>query len=38
LFQDHRDGDLECVGVTMVGGFHQAVPGHFQVVVPVRDI
>jgi hypothetical protein len=29
---------LERMGVTMVRGLHQAVPGHPQVVVPVRDI
>jgi hypothetical protein len=38
LFQDHRGGNLEGTGVTMVRGLHQAVPGRFQVVVPVRDI
>jgi hypothetical protein len=38
LFQDHRDGNLERMGVTMVGGLHQAIPGRLQAVVPVRDI
>jgi hypothetical protein len=38
LFQDHRDGNLEAVGMTMVCYLHQAVPSRFQVNVPVRDI
>jgi hypothetical protein len=38
LFQDHRDGNLEAVGMTMVCCLHQAVPSRFQVIVPVRDI
>jgi hypothetical protein len=38
LFQDHRDGNLEAVGMTMVCCFHQAVPSRFQVTVLVRDI
>jgi hypothetical protein len=38
LFQDHRDSNLEAVGVTMVCGLHQAIPSRFQVTVPIRDI
>jgi hypothetical protein len=38
MFQDHRDGNLEAVGMTMVCCLHQAVPSRFQVIVPVRDI
>jgi VanZ family protein len=38
LFQDHRDSNLEAVGMTMVCCLHQAVPSRFQVTVPVRDI
>jgi hypothetical protein len=38
LFQDHRDGNLEAVGVTMACCLHQAVPSRFQVTVAVRDI
>jgi hypothetical protein len=38
LFQDDRDGNSERMGVTMVRGLHQAIPGHLQVLVPVRDI
>jgi hypothetical protein len=38
LFQDHRDGDLEAVGMTTVCRLHQAVPSRSQVVVLVRDI
>jgi hypothetical protein len=38
LFQDHRDGNLEAVGMTMVCCLHQVVPSRFQVTVPVRDI
>jgi hypothetical protein len=37
-FQDHHDGDIEASGVAMLSSFHQAVPGSFQVVVPVRNI
>jgi hypothetical protein len=38
LFQDHRNGNLEAVGMTVVCCLHQAVPSCFQVIVPVRDI
>jgi hypothetical protein len=38
LFQDHRDGNLESMGMTMFCCLHQAVPSRFQVIVPVRDI
>jgi hypothetical protein len=38
LFQDHRDGNLEAVGMTMVCCLHQAVPSRLQVIVSVRDI
>jgi hypothetical protein len=38
LFQDHRDGNLEAVGMTMACCLHQAVPSRFQVAVPVRNI
>jgi hypothetical protein len=38
LFQDHRDGNLETLGMTMARGFHQAVPSSFQVTVPVGNI
>jgi hypothetical protein len=38
LFQDHHDGNLEAVAMTMVCCLHQAVPSRFQVTVPVRDI
>jgi hypothetical protein len=38
LFQDHRDSNLEAVGMSMVRRLHQAVPSRFQVVVLVRDI
>jgi hypothetical protein len=34
LLQDHRDGNLEAVGMTMVRCFCQAVPSRFQVIVP----
>jgi hypothetical protein len=37
-FQDHRNGNLEAVGMTMVCSLHQAVPSRFQVAVSVRDI
>jgi hypothetical protein len=36
--QDHRDSDIEASGVAVLSSFHQAVPGSFQVVVPVRKI
>jgi hypothetical protein len=38
LFQDHRDGNLEAVGMTMVCCLHQAFPNRFQVIVPIRDV
>jgi hypothetical protein len=38
LFQDHRDGNLEAVVMTMACCLHQAVPSRFQVTVLVRDI
>jgi hypothetical protein len=38
LFQDHRDSNLEAVGMTMIRCLHQAVPSRSQVVVLVRDI
>jgi hypothetical protein len=38
LFQDHRGGNLEAVGMTMVCCLHQAVPSRSQVIVPIRDI
>jgi hypothetical protein len=38
LFQDHRDGNLEAVGMTMPCCLHQAVPSRFQVTVPVGNI
>jgi hypothetical protein len=38
LFQDHRDGNLEAMGMTIVCCLHQAIPSRFQVIVPVRDI
>jgi hypothetical protein len=38
LFQDHRDGNLEALGMTMAHSFHQAIPGGFQVTVPVGNI
>jgi hypothetical protein len=38
LLQDHRDDNLEAVGMTMVCCLHQTVPSRFQVTVPVRDI
>jgi hypothetical protein len=36
--QDHRDGDIETLGTGVFCSFHQAVPGSFQVVVPVEHI
>jgi hypothetical protein len=36
--QDHRDGNIETLGVAALSSFHQAVPGSFQVTVPVRKI
>jgi hypothetical protein len=36
--QDHRDGDVEALGVGVFCSFHQAVPGGLQVVVPVKHI
>jgi hypothetical protein len=38
LFQDHRDGNLEAVGMTMACCLHQAVSNRFQVNVPVGNI
>jgi hypothetical protein len=38
LFQDHRDGNLEALGVTVARSLHQAVPSSFQVTVPVGNI
>jgi hypothetical protein len=38
LFQDHCDGNLEAVGMTMACCLHQAIPSRFQVTIPVRDI
>jgi hypothetical protein len=38
LFQDHRDSNLEAVGMTTVCCLRQAVPSRFQVIVPIRDI
>jgi hypothetical protein len=38
LFQDHRDGNLEALGMTMTCCLHQAVPSRFQVTVPVGNI
>jgi hypothetical protein len=29
LFQDHRDGNLEALGMTMARSLHQAIPGGF---------
>jgi hypothetical protein len=37
LFQDHRDGNLEAVGMTMACCLHQAIPSRFQVTVPVKN-
>jgi hypothetical protein len=38
LFQDHREDNLEAVGMTMACCLHQAVPSRFQVTVLIRDI
>jgi hypothetical protein len=38
LFQDHRDGNLEALGMTMARSLHQAIPGSFQVTVPIENI
>jgi hypothetical protein len=38
LFQDHRDGNLEAVGMTMACCLHKAVSSRFQVTIPVRNI
>jgi hypothetical protein len=38
LFQDHHDGNLEALGMTMARSLHQAVPSSFQVTVPVGSI
>jgi hypothetical protein len=36
--KDHRDGNLEASGMTVACSLHQAVPGSFQITVPVEDI
>jgi hypothetical protein len=38
LFQNHRDGDLEALGMTMACCLHQVVPSRFQVIVPIGNI
>jgi hypothetical protein len=38
LHPDHRDCNVEASGIAVICSFHQAVPGSFQVVVPVRNI
>jgi hypothetical protein len=38
LFQDHRDGNLEALGMTVARSLHQTVPSSFQVTVPVGNI
>jgi hypothetical protein len=36
--QDHRDDNVKTLGAGVFCSFHQAVPGDFQVVIPVRHI
>jgi hypothetical protein len=38
LFQDHRDSNVEALGVAMTCSLHQAVPGSLQVTIPIGDI